>query len=214
MLVDDNALFREGLARILNRDGRFTVVGQAGDGLEGSELAGSLLPDLVLLDLRMPVMDGALAAAAIRRRDPAIRIGILTVLEEDREIRPALEAGADGYIPKDARAADFCDAAVQLHAGNGNRLLHSEVAPAPVAPAAPVAHPVGLLSGLTAREIEVLRALGGGETNQAIARSLGISPKTLRNHVSNLYHKLHIYDRAQAVIVAVNAGLIEVHRPG
>ena len=204
VLVDDNALFREGLARILNRDGRFTVVGQASDGLEGAELAKSLLPDLVLLDLRMPVMDGAQAAAAIRGRHPAMRIGILTVLESDRQIRPALEAGADGYLAKDASAADFCDAAVQLHAGNGNRLPRGEAPPA-----TPASRASGPLAGLTAREIEVLRALGGSETNQAIARSLGVSPKTLSNHISNLYRKLHIYDRAQAVIVAVNAGLIE-----
>lgn len=205
LLVDDNALFREGLARILNKDGRFVVVGQAGDGREGTEMVSEVQPDLVLVDLRMPVMDGTQTTALIRSRFPEVRIGILTALANEHDIRRALEAGAHGYLPKDATPVDFCEGSVQLYAGNGNRLAGTETRVAP-----PTAHPPGPLSELTAREIEVLTALAGGETNQAIAMRLGVSPKTLRNHVSNLYHKLHIYDRAQAVIVAVITGLVEV----
>jgi len=205
LLVDDNALFREGLARILKEDGRFVVVGQAGDGRQGAEMVSEVKPDLVLVDLRMPVMDGAQATALIRSRFPKLRIGILTALENEHDIRRALEAGAHGYLPKDATPVDFCEGSLQLYAGNGNRLVGTKTSAAP-----PMAHPPGPLSELTAREIEVLMALAGGETNHAIAQRLGVSPKTLRNHVSNLYHKLHIYDRAQAVIVAVIAGLVEV----
>lgn len=204
LLVDDNALFREGLARILKKDGRFLVVGQAGDGLEGAEMVPKVKPDLVLMDLRMPVMDGTQATALIGSRFPKVRIGILTALESEHDIRRALEAGAHGYLPKDATPVDFCEGSLQLYTGHGNRLAGTTTA------APPKGHPPGPLHELTAREIEVLAALAGGETNQAIARRLGVSPKTLRNHISNLYHKLQIYDRAQAVIMAVTAGLVDV----
>ena len=200
LLVDDNALFRDGVARILKSDGRFEVVGQASTGDEAVAVAAELNPDLVLLDLRMP---GAAAPETIRallaqRAD--LPIGILTVFESDEFVQPALRAGARGYVAKDSTARELCEAAVALVHGRAAHLVPHKGARSQRA----------LIDSLTARELEVLRALASGSSYANIARDLGISPKTLRNHISNTYHKLEIYDRAQAVIAAVRAGVVDV----
>jgi DNA-binding NarL/FixJ family response regulator len=199
LLVDDNALFRDGVARILKSDGRFEVVGQASTGDEGVAAAAELKPDLVLLDLRMPGAAAPETIGALLAQRADIPIGILTVFESDEFVQPALNAGARGYVPKDSTASELCDAAVALVDGKTAHLPRKG-APTLGAP----------IDSLTARELEVLRALASGASYVAIARDLGISPKTLRNHISNTYHKLEIYDRAQAVIAAVRAGVVDV----
>jgi DNA-binding NarL/FixJ family response regulator len=205
LLVDDNALFREGVARILAGDGRFAVVGQASRGADAIGPAEELDPDLILMDLRMPGLSGADTIRRIRQRDGAVPIGVLTILDSDQNVQAAMAAGANGYVAKDTTPAELCQAAFDLAHGRP-----VEIAPTPRAsPARGQARPTGGLSRLTARELEVLRALATGASNQAIARRLGISPKTLRNHISNTYHKLGIYDRAQAVIAAVREGLVD-----
>ncbi len=205
LLVDDNVLFRGGLAQIMEGDGRFQVVGQASRGPEAVAAVSKLRPDLVLLDLRMPGMGGVEAIRRIRAEYPQIPIGVLTVFESEDSVQSALEAGASGYLAKDSTSAELCEAAVELA---GGKRLSPPLRPA--AQFAGVARPSGKLDRLTARELEVLRALVSGAGNDAIARRLGISPKTLRNHISNTYHKLHIFDRAQAVIVALREGLVEL----
>jgi len=193
LLVDDNALFRDGIGQILRADGRFEVIGQASQGGEAVAAARLLHPDLILMDLRMPGMGGVEAIRAIRARDRAVPIGVLTVFES-------------GYVAKDATPAAFCEAASQLAQGKRAMVLVSDGDTAK----GDGARSSDLLGRLTERELEVLRALSTGANTAEIAHDLGITMKTLRNHISNTYHKLGIYDRAQAVILAVREGLIDL----
>jgi len=209
LLVDDNALFRDGIVQILHADGRFQVVGQASDGAEGVAAAGRLRPDLILMDLRMPGMGGVEAIRAIRADAPQVPIGVLTMFESADSVQSALQAGASGYVAKDATPDDFCEAASSLAQGTRHVIA---------IPNAPATRTDGnpssvLLARLTDRELEVLRALSTGASTAEIARTLGITKKTLRNHISATYHKLGIYDRAQAVILAVREGLVDVQSP-
>jgi DNA-binding NarL/FixJ family response regulator len=207
LLADDNALFRDGIVHILAADGRFDVVGEASNGAEAVTAAGRLHPDLILMDLKMPGMGGIEAIRAIRADDLAVPIGVLTMFETHDFVDAALSAGASGYVAKDATPAEFCEAASRLAEGK------REVVAIRAGPAAGAADEgsSGVLSRLTERELEVLRMLSTGANTAEMARSLGITTKTLRNHISNTYHKLGIYDRAQAVILAVREGLVDVH---
>jgi DNA-binding NarL/FixJ family response regulator len=182
LLVDDNALFREGIAQILQKDGRFAVIGQASRGDEAVAATTRLHPDLILIDVQMPGMSGIEAIRQIRVNDADVGIGVLTMYETPDYVQSAMKAGASGYVAKDSTPADLCEAAMAL---------------------------AKALAALTPRELEVLRALTGSESPMTIARSLGISPRTLRNHISHTYHKLGVSDRAQAVIVALREGLVE-----
>jgi DNA-binding NarL/FixJ family response regulator len=209
LLVDDNALFRDGLAHILEADGRFNVVGQASSGEEAVAAAGRLHPDLILTDLHMPGMSGVDAVRHIRADNPDVAIGVLTMFETNEYVQSALDAGASGYLAKDSTPTEVCEAAVALAEGQRNVIA---IPRSPGNRTNAVA-PGGVLAVLTAREVQVLRALATTASNDAIARELGISPKTLRNHISNTYQKLGIHDRAQAVIVAVQEGLVELNMP-
>jgi len=209
LLVDDNALFRDGIVQILHADGRFQVVGQASDGAEGIAAAGRLRPDLILMDLRMPGMGGVEAIRAIRADAPQVPIGVLTMFESADSVQSALQAGASGYVAKDATPDDFCEAASSLAQGTRQVIA----IPNSLATRTDGNHSSVLLARLTDREREVLRALSTGASTAEIARALGITTKTLRNHISATYHKLGIYDRAQAVILAVREGLVDVQSP-
>jgi two-component system response regulator DegU len=207
LLADDNALFRDGLAHLLHGDGRFEVVAQALSGDQAITLAAEVRPDLILIDLHMPGMSGIDAIRHIREGNRDVPIGVLTMFETREWVQSALDAGASGYLAKDSTPAEVCEAAVALAHGERNLIAipgSRRVGTNAVEP--------GILATLTAREIQVLRALATTASNDAIAKDLGISPKTLRNHISNTYHKLGIHDRAQAVIVAVREGLVEVNR--
>ena len=208
LLVDDNALFRDGIAQILEIDGRFEVIGHAARGDHAVTAAAKLRPDLILIDVQMPEMDGVEAIRRIRSQDAQVPVGVLTMFETEDYVRSALDAGANGYVAKDSTPADLCDAAAAL--AGGKRDLVAIPGSTSGTGGDQAVKSSRLLSSLTPREIEVLRALATGDSNQAIAQQLAISPKTLRNHISNTYHKLGIYDRAQAVIVAVREGLIDV----
>jgi DNA-binding NarL/FixJ family response regulator len=206
LLADDNALFRDGIAQILQADGRFDVIGQASRGDDAVTAALALRPNLILIDVQMPGMTGVEAIRHIRVDDPEVPIGVLTMFETDEYVRAALDAGASGYLVKDATPVDLCDAAVALAQGTRDLVAIPKLS----GQDSQGAGPGRVLASLTARELEVLRALAGGASNLAIAKELGISPKTLRNHISNIYRKLGIFDRAQAVIVAVREGLVDV----
>jgi DNA-binding NarL/FixJ family response regulator len=208
LLVDDNGLFRDGIAEILRADGRFEVIGQASRGDEAVTAASRLRPDLILMDLRMPGMTGLEAIRRIRAQDPAVPIGVLTMFETSASVQSALGAGATGYVIKDSTPSELCEAAAALAHGERDLVANPRLqSPGASGPAS------RLLAQLTARQVEVLRALATGASQGAIARSLGISPKTLRNHISDTYRKLGINDRAQAVIVAIREGLVEVGSP-
>lgn len=195
--MDDNALFREGVVRILQGDPRVDVVGQAARGDEAIRVADEMSPDLVLMDLRMPGLNGVEAIRRIRAAHPEIAIGVLTVFDNGRLVQAALAAGASGYILKDSTPRELTEAAVSL----AQR------------PKKPGATEEDLTQRLTPRELEVLRALASGASNAVIAARLGISQKTLRNHISSTYHKLEIFDRAQAVLIAARQGLLDLAEP-
>ena len=206
LLVDDNALFREGIAQILEKDGRFNVVGQASGGDEAIAAVANLQPGLILIDLQMPGMSGTEAIRQMRQGNPDLPIGVLTMFETRDDVRQSMDAGASGYLAKDATPAELCDAAAALAAGVRDLVA----VPEQPRPAGPAFRSRPLLSHLSRRELDVLIALAGDGDNEEIARRLGISGKTLRNHIRSLYAKLGIHDRAQAVIVAVRQGLVEV----
>ncbi len=202
LLVDDHAVVRQGLRMFLGLDPEFEIVGEAANGAKALELARQLQPDVVLMDLLMPVMDGITATEAIRRELPDIEVVALTSVLEDEKVVGAVRAGAIGYLLKDAEPAELARAVkaaaageVQLSPRAAARLLR-EVR----VPETPEA--------LTERETEVLRLLARGQSNKEIARSLNISDKTAKTHVGNILAKLGLPGRTQAALYAVRIGLV------
>jgi len=208
LVADDQTLFRAGLVRLLEEDPRVEVVGQAGDGVEAVEMAGRLRPDVVLMDLRMPNLDGIEATRRIVAEFPEVRVLLLTVLDADNNVIQALKAGASGYILKDSKPDSIVSSLLAVMAGE--RVMASAVANRVLEMLTGTTTPKEFYDGLTNREIEILKLLAGGMANKQIAYRLKISEKTVRNHVSNMYEKLGIYDRSQAVLYAVRKGLVEV----
>jgi len=208
LVADDQTLFRAGLVRLLEEDPRVEVVGQAGDGAEAVEMAGRLRPDVVLMDLRMPNLDGIEATRRIVAEFPEVRVLLLTVLDADNNVIQALKAGASGYILKDSKPDSIVSSLLAVMAGE--RVMASAVANRVLEMLTGTTTPKEFYDGLTSREIEILKLLAGGMANKQIAYRLKISEKTVRNHVSNMYEKLGIYDRSQAVLYAVRKGLVEV----
>ena len=208
LIADDQTLFRVGLARLLEEDPRVQIVGQAGDGAEAVKLAGSLKPDVVLMDLKMPNLDGIEATRQIATSLPGVKVLLLTTFEADNHVIQALKAGASGYILKDSRPDSIVSSLLAVMAGE--RVMASAVANRVLEMLTGTTTPKEFYDGLTGREIEILKLLAGGMANKQIAYKLKISEKTVRNHVSNMYEKLNIYDRSQAVLYAVRKGLVEI----
>ena len=208
LIADDQTLFRVGLARLLEEDPRVQIVGQAGDGVEAVKLAGSLKPDVVLMDLKMPNLDGIEATRKIVADHPRVRVLILTTFEADNHVIQALKVGASGYILKDSQADAIVSSILAVAAGE--RVMSGPVASRVLEMLTGTTTPKEFYDGLTVREIEILKMLASGMANKQIAYKLKISEKTVRNHVSNMYEKLNIYDRSQAVLYAVRKGLVEI----
>jgi DNA-binding NarL/FixJ family response regulator len=208
LVVDDQTLFRTGLASLLAADERVNVIGQAGDGADAVKLAIRLKPDVVLMDLKMPNVDGIEATRQIIENVPGVRVLILTTFESDSHVLQALKAGASGYVLKDSSAAAIVNSILAVM--SGERVMASAVANRVLEMLTGTATPKEFYNGLTDREVEILRLLASGTGNKQIAYRLKISEKTVRNHVSNMYQKLGIYDRTQAVLYAVRKGLVEI----
>ena len=208
LIADDQTLFRTGLARLLDEDSRVEVVGQAADGAEAVALALKLKPDVILMDLKMPNVDGIEATRQLVAADPAVNVLILTTFEADNYVIQALKAGARGYVLKDSLASAIVSSIVAVMAGE--RVMASAVANRVLEMLTGTTTPKEFYDGLTVREIEILKLVANGMANKQIAFRLKISEKTVRNHVSNMYEKLGIYDRAQAVLYAVRKGLVEI----
>jgi DNA-binding NarL/FixJ family response regulator len=208
LIADDQTLFRVGLARLLEEDPRVHIVGQAGDGAEAVKLAASLKPDVVLMDLKMPNLDGIEATRQIASSLPGVKVLLLTTFEADNHVIQALKAGASGYILKDSKPDSIVSSLLAVMAGE--RVMASAVANRVLEMLTGTTTPKEFYDGLTGREIEILKLLAGGMANKQIAYKLKISEKTVRNHVSNMYEKLNIYDRSQAVLYAVRKGLVEI----
>jgi NarL family two-component system response regulator LiaR len=205
LIVDDHAVVREGLRTFLELQEGLEVVGEAGDGREAVSLAGRLLPDVILMDLVMPRLDGVAAMQELRRRAPASRVIVLTSFADEDRLLPAIRAGAAGYLLKNVQPRELARAVRAAH--RGEALLDPVVAArlVEVISAAPEDEPP---DRLTRREREVLELIGHGFSNKRIALELGISEKTVKTHVGHVLAKLGVSDRTQAALYAVRAGLL------
>ena len=208
LIADDQTLFRSGLARLLTEDKRVSVVGQAVDGLDAVKQASAHNPDVVLMDLKMPNLDGVEATRKIVAEHPEIKILILTTFDADTFVLQALRAGASGYVLKDSQPEAIVSSVLAVL--SGERVMASVVANRVLDMLTGATTPKDFYNGLTAREIEILKLMATGQANKQIARRLEISEKTVRNHVSHMYEKLQIYERSQAVLYAVRKGLVEL----
>jgi NarL family two-component system response regulator LiaR len=207
LVVDDHGVVRQGLRMYLALDPGLQVVGEAANGAEALSMAHELRPDVVLMDLLMPGMDGIAATEAIRRELPDVEVIALTSVLEDRAVYGAMRAGAIGYLLKDTQADELCQAIkaaaagqVQMSPSVAARLLREVPPPQQPEP-------------LTERETEVLRQLAQGKSNREIATALVIAEKTARTHVSNILAKLGVTSRTQAALHAVRTGLVSLE-PG
>ena len=208
LVTDDHRVVRRGLRGFLELDPELEVVGEASNGEEAVELAHSLKPDVVLMDLLMPVMDGIEATGKIRRELPEVEVVALTSVLEDASVTGAIKAGAIGYLLKTTDADELCEAIRAAAAG--------QVRLAPEA-AARLMHEVRVPESpeaLTERETEVLELIARGKTNNQIARELFIGEATVKSHVHSILSKLNVSSRTQAALYAVNAGLVSADELG
>jgi DNA-binding NarL/FixJ family response regulator len=207
LVVDDQQIVREGLATILELLEDVSVVGTAGDGAEALELAALRRPDVVLMDLHMPVLDGVAATRRIRAEHPSIAVLILTTFGEDEDALEALRAGARGVLTKDAGHQEISRALHQAAAGHMTLAapLQARLLAAAAPPDIPIR--VELPDGLTAREAEVLALIGTGFTNREIAERLVVSEATVKTHINHTFAKIGARDRAAAINYAARHGL-------
>ena len=201
LIADDHPVVRSGLAGVLSTSADLEVVGEASDGNEAVRLAGTLEPDVVLMDLRMPGLDGAGATAEITRRHPEVRVLIVTTYDTDADIVRAVEAGAAGYVLKDTPLVQLLDSV--RAAARGETVLAQSVAARLMRRARGPNQ-----AELTARELEVLALVARGQTNAEVGRSLFIGEATVKTHLLRTFAKLEVDDRTAAVTVAMERGLL------
>jgi DNA-binding NarL/FixJ family response regulator len=208
VIADDQGLFRAGLARLMADDARVEVVGQAVDGADAVAKCKALKPQVVLMDLKMPGLEGPEATQRILEDSPDTKVLILTTFEADSYVMSALKAGASGYVLKDSTPEAIISSVLSVSLGE--RVMASAVATRVVDMLTGQTSRREYLDDLTARETEILKLIASGKANKQIAFALRISEKTVRNHISNMYEKLQIFDRSQAVLYAVRKGLVEL----
>jgi NarL family two-component system response regulator LiaR len=210
LIADDHEVVRKGLRTFLDLDGELEIVGEAADGAEAVRLAERLKPDVVLMDLLMPVLDGIAAIERIRQEQPGVEVIALTSVLEDASVIGAVRAGAIGYLLKDTRADELRRAIkaaaagqVQLAPRAAARLMREVRTPEQALPVP-----------LSPREMEILRLLASGQTNKEMARALSIGEKTVKTHVSRILGKLDVQSRTQAALYAGRIGLVPVDELG
>nr|BFD86309.1 response regulator transcription factor [Streptomyces sp. Xyl84] len=220
LIADDQPLVRRGLALILGPAPSVTVVAEAENGEQAVTLAAEHRPDVVVMDIRMPVLDGVAATERLARELPGCRVLALSTFDMDEYVVAALRAGAYGFLPKDSSPEELVAAIRTVRAGEAvvaprllTRLISAYVRTRPAATRGrPDAAPQDA-ADLTPREVEVWRLLATGQDNNEIARSLEISVSTVKNYITSIFGKLGVRDRAQAVIAAYESGLVQVSRP-
>lgn len=209
LMVDDHNIVREGVELLLGEIEDIELVGQARSGAQGIALAKELQPDVVLMDLVMPEMDGVEATRRIMAEHPHIRVLVLTSFITADKVFPAIKAGASGYLLKDTTSAELIEAIRQVH--RGEPFLHPDIArmildeiggPSEKGKLTP--------EPLTARELEVLALVAQGKSNKEIAEELSISPETARTHVNRILSKLHVANRVQATLYALRQGIADL----
>jgi DNA-binding NarL/FixJ family response regulator len=213
LLADDQPLVRRGLALILAPNPAFTVVAEAADGAEAVALAHQHRPHVVVMDIRMPGLDGVAATERLARELPECRVLALSTFDVDELVVAALRAGASGFLPKDVSPEELLAALRTVHTGEAavaprllTRLISTFVtAPTPPRPALPEAP---LPGDLTGREVQIWQLLASGLDNTEISQTLEISVSTVKNHITSIFGKLNVRDRAQAVIAAYESGLV------
>ncbi|MCS6847699.1 MAG: response regulator transcription factor [Anaerolineae bacterium] len=211
LIVDDQRLMREGLRMLLEMEDDFEVVGEAADGQAALDACAQLAPDIVLMDIRMPGMDGVEATRRLLQRDPSARVIILTTFDDDQYVFEGLRAGALGYLLKDLSGEELARAIRTV--AHGGALIEPSIARkvfaefARLAPAARDANE-GLAEPLSEREIEVLRLIAAGLSNREIAQRLFLAEGTVKNYVTNVLSKIGVHDRTQATLRGKELGLI------
>lgn len=211
VLADDHALVREGTRELLEREDDFEVVGEADDGEEAVKLVAGLQPDVALMDIAMPKLNGIEATRRIKAMCPATAVLILTAYDDDQYVFALLEAGAAGYLLKDVRARDLVQAVRAVNAGES--VLHPVIARKVVNR---FAHPLGEPSGesaldrLTDREMEVLKLAARGMSNKDIAQQLVLSIRTVQGHLQNIFDKMQVGSRTEAVVQALRMGWLTI----
>jgi DNA-binding NarL/FixJ family response regulator len=213
LIADDHTLFRKGVRNMLEAETDMHVVGEAGSGEEAVAQARALMPDVVLMDIKMPGLDGVEATRILHCEMPHLGIVFCTMFDDDEFVFAGLKAGGRGYILKDADPKTILRAVRAV--AHGESLLSPAVAQkvlhqfAALPGEAPAGH-APLCDNLTDREREVLVLIGQGHSNREIANQLCISEKTVKNHIANIFSKLHVYDRMQAMLYAIRKGLVKV----
>ncbi|WP_405435477.1 response regulator transcription factor [Streptomyces avidinii] len=212
LIADDQPLVRRGLALILGPDPEFEVVGEAEDGARAVALAQQLRPDVVVMDIRMPVLDGVKATEELARTLPGTRVLALSTFDMDEYVVAALRAGAYGFLPKDISPEELIAAVRIVHTGEAAvapRLLSRLLSAYVRTPERPRSWAARTPVELTSRELEIWRLMATGRANAEIATELDISVSTVKNHITGIFGKLGVRDRAQAVIAAYESGLVE-----
>ncbi|MEU5090508.1 response regulator transcription factor [Streptomyces sp. NPDC021356] len=220
LIADDQPLVRRGLALILGPAPSVTVVAEAENGEQAVALAAEHRPDVVVMDIRMPVLDGVAATERLARDLPECRVLALSTFDMDEYVVAALRAGACGFLPKDSSPEELVAAIRTVRSGEAavaprllTRLISAYVRTGPAAPRDRRQAAPETVAGLTPREVEVWRLLATGLDNNEIARAMEISVSTVKNYITSVFDKLAVRDRAQAVIAAYESGLVEVRQP-
>ena len=213
LLADDHKLFRQGLRQICEIKGGFEVVGEAENGREAVDLAHQLKPDVILMDINMPVLDGVQATSFITEDDPSVRIIILTMYRRDDYVFDAIRAGARGYLLKDTDWQELLDAVRRVH--QGEALIDPAVATRLIDEFRRLSQPSSQdasVEHLTQAEMDVLVQVARGADNAEIADKLALSEKTVTNRLSSIYQKLHVNNRTQAALYALRRGWATLHQ--
>jgi DNA-binding NarL/FixJ family response regulator len=207
LIADDHPVVREGLSSMLVKQPDFQVVGEAENGQDTVDLALKLKPDVILLDLRMPVLDGVEAMKRIKEQDQNIKYVVLTTYDSDEYIFQGIEAGATAYLLKDSPREELFKAIRSVI--RGESMIQPSIASKVLARFAKISREIRESSGFSSREIEVLGLMAKGLSNKDIAESLFLSESTVKTHIQNIFHRLKVNDRTEAVMEAIKKGILE-----